>query len=71
MASIENVEDSKQTNEPTSIGELSDERAVNPTISEKKTVTLSYVSGATIFPNFRSFAIDLINIRTNHKLWMH
>lgn len=37
----------------------SDDRAVKPTISEKKIVTLSYTSGGTDFPNFSRLATTL------------
>jgi len=43
----------------TSIGVLCEDSAVKPTMSEKNTVTLSKLSGATILPTFRSLAIVL------------
>ena len=46
-----------------SSGELSSDKAVKPTISEKYTVTSSNISASTDRPFFRCSAIDLKSYR--------
>ena len=49
------------------MGVLAAERAVNPTISEKKMVTMSNASGATEMPLISWEAIDLLMRQEKHE----